>query len=49
MSIARAHGVSPAQVLIPWHIEHRIVVIPQSTHPARIAENAAVFDFGLSA
>jgi diketogulonate reductase-like aldo/keto reductase len=47
--IAQAHGVSPAQVVIRWHIEHRVVVIPKSTNPARIAENAAVFGFALSA
>ena len=47
--IARAHDVSPAQVVIRWHIEHRVVVIPKSTNPARIAENAAVFGFALSA
>jgi hypothetical protein len=37
------------QVVIRWHIEHRVVVIPKSTNPARIAENAGVFGFGLSA
>lgn len=49
VSIAEAHGVSPAQVVIRWHIEHRVVVIPKSANPARIAENAAVFGFALSA
>lgn len=48
VSIAEAHGVSPAQVVIRWHIEHRVVVIPKSANPARIAENAAVFGFALS-
>jgi 2,5-diketo-D-gluconate reductase A len=45
--IAEAHGVTPAQVVIRWHIEHEIVVIPKSTHPARIAENRDVFGFHL--
>jgi 2,5-diketo-D-gluconate reductase A len=49
VSIAQAHGVTPAQVVIRWHIEHCVVVIPKSTNPARIAENAAVFGFALSA
>jgi diketogulonate reductase-like aldo/keto reductase len=49
VSIAQAHGVSPAQVVIRWHIEQRVVVIPKSTNPTRIAENAAVFGFALSA
>jgi len=46
--IAAAHGVTPAQVVIRWHLEHRIVVIPKSTDPARIAENADVFGFELT-
>jgi diketogulonate reductase-like aldo/keto reductase len=49
VSIAQAHGVSPAQVVIRWHIEHSVVVIPKSTNPTRIAENADVFGFALSA
>jgi diketogulonate reductase-like aldo/keto reductase len=47
--IAGAHGVTPAQVVLRWHVEHRIVAIPKSTNPARIAENAAIFDFALTA
>jgi len=46
--IAEAHGVSPAQVVIRWHLEHGIVVIPKSTHAERIAENADVFGFRLA-
>jgi diketogulonate reductase-like aldo/keto reductase len=46
--IADAHGVTPAQVVIRWHIEHRVVVIPKSTNAEHIAENAAVFDFELT-
>ena len=40
--IAEAHGVTPAQVVLRWHIEHGIVAIPKSTNPERIAENAAI-------
>ena len=46
--IAEAHGVTPAQVVIRWHIEHRVVVIPKSSRPERIASNADVFGFSLS-
>jgi 2,5-diketo-D-gluconate reductase A len=46
--IAAAHGVSAAQVVIRWHLQHEIVVIPKSVHPARIAENADVVGFSLS-
>jgi len=46
--IAEAHGVTPAQVVLRWHVEHRIVAIPKSTNAGRIAENAAIFDFELT-
>ena len=47
--IARRHGRTPAQVLLRWCIERGIPTIPKSTHRERIAENARVFDFSLSA
>ena len=46
--VAAAHGKSPAQVLIRWSLQLGNVVIPRSSNPARIAENAAVFDFELT-
>ena len=48
VQIAEEHGVTPAQVVLRWHIEHRIVAIPKSTNADRIAENAAIFDFQLT-
>jgi diketogulonate reductase-like aldo/keto reductase len=45
--IARRVGRSPAQVLLRWGIQKRVVVLPKSTRPERIAENAALFDFSL--
>jgi diketogulonate reductase-like aldo/keto reductase len=47
--IARAHGRTPAQVLLRWAIERAITVIPKSVHENRIRENAGVFDFQLGA
>ncbi|GAA1877193.1 aldo/keto reductase [Asanoa iriomotensis] len=47
--VAQAHGVSPAQVVVRWHIQHGIVVIPKSVTPARIHTNGDVFGFKLSA
>ncbi len=47
--IARAHGKTPAQVMLRWGPQHGRSVIPKSTKPNRIAENINVFDFELSA
>ena len=46
--IAEERRVTPAQVVLRWHVEHRIVAIPKSTHAKRIAENADIFDFQLT-
>ena len=46
--IATAHGVDPARVVLRWHIQHEIVVIPKSKTPERIAGNAAVGGFELT-
>jgi 2,5-diketo-D-gluconate reductase A len=45
--IAGKHGVSPAQVVIRWHLHLGNVVIPKSATPARIDENIDVFGFEL--
>lgn len=47
--IARRHGKTPAQVVLRWDLQHGIVTIPKSARPERLAENAGVFDFSLSA
>jgi diketogulonate reductase-like aldo/keto reductase len=46
--IAKAHGKSPAQVMLRWHVQQGRSAIPKSTKPARIAENFDVFDFELT-
>jgi diketogulonate reductase-like aldo/keto reductase len=46
--IAVRHGVTPAQVVLRWHIEHGIPVIPKSAHRERITANFAVFGFSLT-
>lgn len=46
--IAERHGKLPTQVVIRWHVQHDVVVIPKSANRDRIAANADVFDFELS-
>ena len=48
VAIAERLGRTPAQVIIRWHVQHGIVVIPKSTHPERIRANADVGGFRLS-
>lgn len=48
-AIAEAHGKSPAQVMLRWHVQEGRSVIPKSVKPHRIAENFDIFDFELTA
>jgi len=43
--IAEQHGKSPAQVMIRWALQNRQAVIPKSSNPKRIVQNADIFDF----
>lgn len=45
--IADKHGKSTVQVILRWNIQRNIVVIPRTTKPHRMADNAEIFDFAL--
>jgi len=47
-AIAEAHGVTPAQAILRWHLQLGDIVIPKSNHRERMAENIDVFGFELT-
>ena len=48
VEIAKRHDKSPAQVILRWHLQNGVAVIPKSVTPSRIKENIQVFDFTLT-
>ncbi len=47
--IAKAHGKTPAQVVLRWGVQRGTAVIPKTSNPVRLAENINLFDFELTA
>ena len=48
VQLAEKYKKTPAQIMLRWHIQRGIVVIPKSTHIERMEENFNVFDFTIS-
>ncbi|MET7507792.1 aldo/keto reductase [Streptomyces albidoflavus] len=47
VAIAQKHNVTPAQVVLRWHVQLGNVAIPKSVTPSRIVENIDIFSFEL--
>ena len=47
--VAAAHGKTPSQVTLRWHVERGDIVFPKSMRRERMEENFAIFDFELTA
>ncbi|HEX2704031.1 MAG TPA: aldo/keto reductase [Solirubrobacteraceae bacterium] len=48
LDVAERHSKSAAQVVLRWHIQLGLSVVPKSANPQRMAENIDVYDFELS-
>ncbi|HQT45541.1 MAG TPA: aldo/keto reductase, partial [Candidatus Micrarchaeota archaeon] len=46
--IAAKHKKTTAQVILRWSVQHGVIPLPRSKNPARIEENAGIFDFNLT-
>ncbi|KAF9175044.1 NAD(P)H-dependent D-xylose reductase (XR) [Mortierella sp. AD011] len=47
--IAAHHSKTVAQIILRWLVQNKVAVIPKSSDPVRIAQNADIFNFELSA
>ena len=48
IAIAEAHGKTPAQVILRWHMQEGFSAIPGASNPDYIKENIQIFDFELT-
>ena len=46
--IGEKYNKTPAQIVLRWNLQHKVVTIPKSVNPNRIVENSQIFDFELS-
>lgn len=47
LQLAERFGRTPAQIILRWHVQHGLIVIPKTVTPERIRENIDIFDFEL--
>lgn len=45
--LAEKYNKTTAQIILRWHIQRGVIVIPKSTHKTRMVENLSIFDFAL--
>ncbi|KAM5266560.1 aldo-keto reductase family 1 member A1 isoform 1-T2 [Hipposideros larvatus] len=48
LALAEKYGRSPAQILLRWQVQRKVICIPKSVTPSRILQNIQVFDFTIS-
>ncbi|XP_062047174.1 aldo-keto reductase family 1 member A1 isoform X1 [Lepus europaeus] len=48
LALAEKYGRSPAQILLRWQVQRKVICIPKSVTPSRILQNIQVFDFTFS-
>jgi 2,5-diketo-D-gluconate reductase A len=46
-ALARKHGRTVSQIILRWHVQNELIVIPKTVNPERMRENFAIFDFAL--
>lgn len=47
LDIGRKHGKTPTQVILRWHLQRQVAVIPKTVHRERMIENSDIWDFTL--
>jgi diketogulonate reductase-like aldo/keto reductase len=48
VDIANQYSVTPSQIILRWHLQNNVIVIPKSVTPSRIKENSELFHFELT-